>query len=100
VDVAVVQQTREIGIRRALGAGSFGVLAPVFRRAAMQLGAGIGVANVAIACIGSLMGLSVGDFVLPLIGISGLVVLVGFGACALPAWRALNIQPINALNEA
>ncbi|MGH7449009.1 MAG: FtsX-like permease family protein, partial [Longimicrobiales bacterium] len=94
-------RTREIGIRLALGASPRGVLTAVFRRAATQLGTGIIAGNLLIALLMSTVGPGLwAGLVLPLAGISALMVLVGLLACIVPARRALTIQPTQALKQA
>jgi len=101
MDVSVVRRTREIGIRRALGAHRWKVLVPILKRAAFQVGAGIGTANLFIFLLVTAVGDGdIADMVVPLAGISMLMALVGSAACAIPAWRALKIQPTEALREA
>ena len=99
--VAVDRRTREIGIRVALGADSTRVLRAVFARAAAQLGVGLVIGNLAIILLPVAFGgrLRLAEFVLPLAVISGLMVLVGLLASAVPARRALAIQPTEALKE-
>jgi predicted permease len=97
--VAVQRRTREIGIRVALGASSRGVLQALFARAAAQLGAGIVLGNLLVFGVRSLAAGTAGvsSFFLPMMGISTLMVVVGVAACAVPARRALRVQPTDAI---
>jgi ABC-type antimicrobial peptide transport system permease subunit len=40
------------------------------------------------------------DIIMPMLGVSALMLLVGVAACAVPARRALRVQPKEALIEA
>jgi putative ABC transport system permease protein len=100
---AVSAQTREIGIRMALGAGQ----AQVFRGV---LGAAIRLIGIGLACgaLGSLLTnrlvakqvwtVSSFDPVVLLAGIAAIVIL-GLAACYFPALRATRIQPLAALRH-
>jgi predicted permease len=96
--VAVARRTREIGIRIAMGATARGVLTAVFARSAFQLGMGILVGNVLIFGLVSLVSQKLQFHVLgPMAAVSLFMVLVGMAACAVPAMRALRVQPTEAL---
>lgn len=98
--LAVARRTREIGIRRALGATSRRLLADLFRRAATQLGLGIILGNILIVLLVSTIGSGFQiEVILPMIAVSLTMVLVGLIACVVPARRALRIQPTSALKE-
>ena len=98
---AVVQRTREIGIRMAIGAQRVQVLALVLRRGAILTGAGI-LLGVAAATAGTRMleGMLFG--VTPLDPLTFAAVAILFGAVAMlasyvPARRATKIDPMVAL---
>lgn len=95
----VARRRREIGIRSALGGGAGRVLAGIFRRAAMQLGAGA-LAGLVLAGLldlatgGEMLG---GRAVLLLPGVAAFMVAVGLLAAAGPALRGLRVEPTEAL---
>ena len=98
---AVAQQTREIGIRMALGADRDSVIRMVLRQASTVIGIGlvVGVAAAAAtgrALSGLLFNLTPTD---PMtLGIVAVIVAaVALLACYLPARRATRIDPIQAL---
>ncbi len=97
----VAQRLREIGIRVALGAIPGGLMRGILARALRQLASGVAV-GVAIVAIcdsetgGELTG-GLGPAVLP--AIAAFVLLVGIVAAAVPALRALLIQPTEALKQ-
>lgn len=101
--VSVRQRTREIGIRRALGAKSH-VIARQFLMEAVIVGQAGCMAGV---LLGLLLGLLValgleGDFVVPWrwIGVSVLISLaVSLASGLLPARRAATLNPIDALTS-
>ncbi len=97
----VTQQTREIGIRVALGASSANVVNRVLSR-----GATLAVTGVVLGLAGAGWGTKLIESQLhgveridPLSFIAGAVVLVGAAllACVVPARRALAIDPVSAI---
>jgi hypothetical protein len=103
LSLAVAQRTRELGIRRAIGAGGMAILRDVCRPLAWQLGLGLG-AGLLLALPWSRtladqnLGTRVHD---PLVFGSAvaLVVLTSIVAVAGPLRRALRIEPLVALRE-
>ena len=98
---SVVQRTKEIGVRMALGANSSSIVAMVLRHVAVMtiVGAAIGA--------GAAYGIGRGAQSL-LFGINGrdplvmaaaavLLALVAMAAGSLPAWRASKVDPVQAL---
>jgi putative ABC transport system permease protein len=97
----VARQTREIGIRMALGAGRRDVLRMVsimgLRLIAMGAVAGLLASAAATRLIATqLTGVSPHD-PLTLAGVVVLMTLVGFAACYFPAQRASRVDPLVAL---
>jgi predicted permease len=99
VDFAVSKRTREIGVRVALGASPQSILAAIFRRPLIQIGAGIAVGAFLVVVTSS--GMFGG---LPTFGESLLIaayVAIMWGvcmlACVVPTRRALRVHPVDAL---
>jgi predicted permease len=97
----VVQRTREIGIRMALGAQAHNVLALVLKQGMklVLIGAVIGIpASLAVAQVLSslLIGLTTTD-VLTIGAVTTLLVGVTLLACYLPARRATRVDPLETL---
>ncbi len=98
---SVVQRTREIGIRMALGAQAHNVLTLVLRQGMklVLIGAVIGIpAALAVAQVLSslLVGLTTTD-VLTIVLVTVLLVGVTLLACYLPARRATRVDPLETL---
>jgi hypothetical protein len=89
----VARRTREIGIRVALGAPPRRIVAGIFTRAFLQIGAGVlaGSAVAALAGFGSIRQL------LLLLAADAIMLVVGLTAAAVPLRRALRIDPTTAL---
>ena len=97
--VAVARRTREIGIRIALGANPRDVLRSVFARAGRQLGGGIIAGNSLIVFFAWRADSLTADLVVSSVITSVIMAAVGVLACAVPARRALRIQPAEALRQ-
>lgn len=89
----VAQRSREIGIRAAMGAEPARLLAAIFRRALLQIGTGV---LIGAAVVGSTLIDEPGGLLL-VVGVAGAIALMGLVGTAVPAARALRIQPIEAL---
>jgi len=97
----VARRTREIGIRMALGATRSDVLRMVLREGVVLVSVGlvIGV-GLAFAAGASLRGLiyEVSEYdPVSFIGAAVLLSLTALVACYVPAWRATNVEPTEAL---
>jgi ABC-type antimicrobial peptide transport system permease subunit len=99
---SVVQRTKEIGVRMALGADASAILRMVLRQVAMMtlIGAVIGAA--AAYGIGrgaaSLLFEMKGSDPLVMTGSAVLIALVALAAGCLPALRAARVDPVQALH--
>jgi len=97
--VAVARRTREIGVRVALGANPRDVLRSVFARAGRQLGGGIIAGDSLIVFFAWRADSLTADLVVSSVITSVIMAAVGVLACAVPARRALRIQPAEALRQ-
>ena len=101
VSFTVSQRRKEIGIRMALGADWKGIVASIFSRALLQLGAGV--------VLGAALGVAVekasggvimrGNMAVVLPAVALVMMVVGFLAALGPARRSLRIEPTEALRE-
>lgn len=100
---AVTQQTHEIGVRMALGAQRYDVLAMVMRQGMKQVLLGITVGLLgAIWLTGILKGLLFGVQAtdpLTFISVAALLITVALLACYIPARRATRVNPLTALRH-
>jgi len=104
---AVVLRTGEISVRRALGARAGHIIWMVWRRASIQIGLGgaIGViGGIAWEQVTGTWFLGTGsaaglldpvDFVM----IVAVVAIIGMVGCIVPAWRAVQLDPLPALRR-
>ena len=97
----VVQRTREIGIRLALGAGSTHVRALVFKEVGWMVLAGVAVGLPSAYALARLSeslfyGVHAGDITVYVIAL-GVIVMIAAVACYVPSRRATRIDPIVAL---
>jgi predicted permease len=100
---AVSLRTREIGVRLSLGATPRSVFVMVVRQGLFLTGVGcvVGLVLAAVAsqAIGSqLYGIRPLDPV-TFIGVIALLLIVAGGACAVPAWRSMRMDPLKALRQ-
>jgi putative ABC transport system permease protein len=96
----VTRRVHEIGIRVALGATGGKVLRLVITRGMILVGVGsiLGIAGALGATRlveGMLFQVSATDAT-TYIGVTGLFILLALGACVIPAWRALRVDPVEA----
>jgi putative ABC transport system permease protein len=99
----VSRQTREIGVRIALGALSRNILLLIFKRGFSIVGLGVLIGSVTAVALSGALGSFLygvaGDDPLT-IGLSIVVLcLAGLAACLLPALRAVRTNPVTALRE-
>ena len=93
----VSQRTREIGIRTALGANPRRIIAEIFSRGLAQLGAGVVLGIVGLVILDGFESETVAPGVA--LVVPALMMVAGLLACAVPARRALQVQPTEALRE-
>jgi putative ABC transport system permease protein len=95
----VVQRTREIGTRVALGADRWRVIAAIVRRPLLQIGLGIGTGGALVALmLASVFESTPTPFEASLIAAYALLMLgVCLSACLVPVRRALRLQPSQVL---
>ena len=97
----VAQQSREMGIRMALGSSAKQIFLLVVSRGAVVTGIGLALGAVIAAAGGRLMqSLLFGVQPLEpavLASVAVLLGLVALAACALPAWQATRVDPADAL---
>jgi putative ABC transport system permease protein len=101
VAYGVSQQTREFGLRIALGATPRDVLALVLRQGLRLVGLGVALGAVSALAATRLMGgilYGVGPAdPRTYLGVVGLLVATGLLAASVPAWRASRVTPVEAL---
>jgi putative ABC transport system permease protein len=98
---AVTQQTREFGVRLALGAAPWNVLGIVFRRGLALVGLGTVIGGTLAVGVGRLLsavlpGVRGADF-LTYGAVATVLLLVGAAACYVPARRATRLDPVEIL---
>jgi len=98
---SVVQRTSEIGIRIALGAKRSQIVLMILRAASYLACCGVAIGLVAAFLITRLLarflyGVQPTD-PLTYAGVSLLLIFVALVACAVPAWRAMRVDPVIAL---
>jgi len=95
----VVQRTREIGVRVALGAGRWRIVATIVRRPLVQIGLGIGAGGglVVLAFVGLFESTPTGVEAGLIVAYATLMLGVSLLACGVPARRALRLEPSQVL---
>jgi putative ABC transport system permease protein len=101
ISYMVLQRTREIGIRVALGAQRRDILRMVLRQGVRSAFGGVAAGLLAGLALTRLMssllyGVTPSD-ALTFAGAALLLLLVAFGACTIPARRAVRVDPVVAL---
>lgn len=99
----VVQATREIGIRLALGASRVQVMRAVARQGLTPVAVGLALGALAGALVARsarslLYGVSAGDPSNYVVAV-GVLAAVAVLACAQPAWRAAHTNPLRAIRS-
>ncbi len=101
ISYSVAQQTRELGVRLALGAQPGNILGLVLRRgltlAAIGLVVGIGASLAATRLMASLLYDVSATDPLTFATVGALLVVVALAACWIPARRAMRVDPVIAL---
>ena len=101
ISYAASQRTHEIGVRMALGAQPRQILGMMLRQGIVIVGVGLMVgvlaALAAAKVVGTFLTVSPTDPVTYL-GVSVLLTLVALAACAIPARRAMRVDPMVALH--
>jgi putative ABC transport system permease protein len=105
--VSVAERTREIGLRKAIGATRFQVLLQFFIEALALSGFGCLVGLVFGVAIGALVNdlaiVKISGVVAPIPWLRSIVIATGFATVVTlafgtyPAWRAATLDPIEAL---
>lgn len=98
---AVSRRTREIGLRVALGARPWHIVRAVFAQPLRQLGMGLVAGAVLVWALqgGTDNGWPTAAELLTLGAYTTLMSVVFLMACVVPTWRALAVQPTEALKE-
>lgn len=100
---SVVQRRHEIGIRLSLGATSAAVLRQVAQQGSRLVLAGVAIGLIGALALGrviaaQLYGTQPGDPWV-LLSVSVLLACIGLLSCLVPAWRAAQIAPMQALRH-
>ena len=103
ISYAVTQATQEIGIRMALGARQVDVLRLVFSYAGVLLLVGLAIGIPAALGAGRLLSSQLfevrpGDPVTYIV-VASILLATGMIACAIPAVRAMRLDPLTALRD-
>jgi len=101
ISYSVTQATQEIGIRMALGARPADVLRMVFVYAGVLLGAGLAIGIAGALAAGRLLATQLFDVrpsdPLTYAAVAAALLVTGVAACAVPAFRAMRMDPLVAL---
>ena len=96
----VTKRVHEIGIRVALGASGGKVLRLVITKGMILVGVGsiLGIAGAlgATRLVDDMLFQVTATDPVTYVGVTGIFLLVALGACVLPAWRAIRVDPVEA----
>jgi len=103
ISYSVTQATQEIGIRMALGARRGDVLRMVFGYAGVLIAAGLAIGLMGAQGAGRLLESQLFE-VKPTdpttyAAVAAVLLATGLLACAIPAWRAMRVDPLVALRN-
>lgn len=98
VEYGTTLKRRDFGVRLALGGAAPRVLTDAVMEAMWPVGAGV-LAGWLVALVGvkDVVGAGIGPVAFA--GVPALMLLVAAGACAAPAWRAINTSLMTVLRE-
>jgi predicted permease len=104
---AVAQRTKELGIRRALGAGRWVLVRNSLRETLAVIGVGLAVGGLAAFVGVRVTSTQVADLLFEITSTNATnlvasvlaMVVVGLSACAIPALRATRVDPLLAIRE-
>jgi putative ABC transport system permease protein len=103
ISYSVTQATQEIGIRMALGARPGDVLRMVFAYAGALLGAGLVIGIGGALAAGRLLAAQLFEVhptdPVTYAAVAAALVATGLAACAIPAFRAMRVDPLVALRD-
>lgn len=100
---SVEQRTREIGVRSALGAQAYDIVALILHQALWIVGIGL-IGGLGVALAGArllstfLYGIGPHDAV-TFVAVPSVIVAIASVACLVPAWRAAKVDPLTALRS-
>jgi ABC-type antimicrobial peptide transport system permease subunit len=98
---SVAARTREIGVRVALGAQPSSVFSMIVRQGLGSAIAGLAIGLAAATALGGVLtkllyGVTPTD-VPTFVGVAAVLLAVSLAACLVPAWRAVRVDPLEAL---
>jgi predicted permease len=104
---SVAQRTKELAIRRALGAGRWSVIRESLREASMVFALGLVAGTLAAVALVRLTASAIADLLYGLTATDtanvavavAVMITVALAACVLPAHRATTIDPLSGLRE-
>jgi len=100
---SVAERTREFGLRMALGARAYEVLAMVLRQATRIVAAGVAIGLVVAFFVSRLLQASLFEITrtdpITYSSVVALLMVIALIACVIPARRATTVNPIVALRQ-